>query len=267
VSGGVAVVYCHPGTVEGLFHESMMQLLLHDARTNQRVTRDGEVASLGSGPRISSARNTLANLVLAHPKRPDWMWMVDADMTFAPDTLDRLVKAATDHQALIMGGLCFGGGRGGALFPTLYRLTEPDEDGKVVHHIEDYPADSVVKVDATGAACILVHRAALVKIRDAFKTMDTPKGKIANPAPWFMETFHNGREFGEDWTFCMRAAQVGIPVYVHTGIKVGHVKPHLLDEVAWHEFLTKREELGSKEAVVDAFRKRALGGNTVTVQG
>jgi hypothetical protein len=259
------VAYCHPGEIEGLFVDSLTQTLLRDANTTKRITRDGGVMALCSGPRIGSARNAMARAFLADPKKPDWLWMVDSDMTWQEDTLDRLIDVAVTNHLLILGGLCFGGGRSGACFPTLFRLRPPDESGAVVETIEDYPPDALVKVDATGAACLLIHRSALVKIASVFGSMDTPQGRIPSPAPWFMETFYAGREFGEDWTFCMRAAQVDIPVYVHTGIKIGHVKPTLLDETAWSAYLTKRDQLGSREAVVNDYRIRALGKPPVSI--
>jgi hypothetical protein len=36
---------------------------------------------------------------------------------------------------------------------------------------------------------------------------------------------------GEDLTFCMRAAAAGLPIHVHTGIQVGHVKTTVLGKV------------------------------------
>jgi hypothetical protein len=32
-------------------------------------------------------------------------------------------------------------------------------------------------------------------------------------------------------TFCLRAAAAGIPVHVHTGVQVGHIKPQMLGKV------------------------------------
>jgi len=38
----------------------------------------------------------------------------------------------------------------------------------------------------------------------------------------------NGRRVGEDLSFCLRARSAGVPVNVHTGVQVGHVKSRML---------------------------------------
>ena len=43
--------------------------------------------------------------------------------------------------------------------------------------------------------------------------------------PWF--AFGNNGTFGgagEDMEFCRRAAECGFPIYVHTGVALGHLK-------------------------------------------
>jgi hypothetical protein len=46
---------------------------------------------------------------------------------------------------------------------------------------------------------------------------------------WFQETELAGRVCGEDITFCARAGMLGYPVWVHTGIDVGHHKDRILN--------------------------------------
>src|SRR5450756_755286 len=46
-------------------------------------------------------------------------------------------------------------------------------------------------------------------------TLLTIGAKYGKPAPWFSEgTIYKGLTFGEDWAFCMRAKDLGIPIYV-----------------------------------------------------
>lgn len=212
----VLIGYLHPGDVAGPFHESLLHLMVEDAKRG-----DGYVAgriAITSGPRVASSRNKLVQEFLTHDDEPDWLWMLDSDMTFPADTLQRLLFHADPESAPILGALCFGG-RGVNVFPTLYRLIEPTH-GKAIETIWEYPKNALVKVDATGAACLLVHRSVLQRMYKDF------------PAPqhWFSESVYKGVEFGEDWTFCLRAQQIGYPIHVHTGIKCGHVKPRIVDE-------------------------------------
>jgi hypothetical protein len=52
-------------------------------------------------------------------------------------------------------------------------------------------------------------------------------------APWFKEVPVGAplALMGEDLTFCLRCQAAGIPVHVHTGIQVGHMKPVMLGKV------------------------------------
>jgi GT2 family glycosyltransferase len=179
--------------------------------------RDRIVAHIGitSGPRIASARNKMVEYFLDHPAKPQWLWMLDSDMEFPADTLDRMLKYADQYRFPILGGLCFGGRRN-VVFPTLYRMVANGDSP--LETINDFPLDTLVKVDATGTACLLIHRRVLEKMKAQF------------PAPqhWFSESTYKGIEFGEDVTFCLRAAQLDIPIHVHTGITVGHVKPRVI---------------------------------------
>lgn len=204
------IAYAHPGQVTGEFHESLIAAIMGDRQ--QRIV--GHLA-ITSGPRIASARNEMCRRFLAHPDSPNWLWMLDADMEFPVDALERLLKYADKYTRPIMGGLCFGGRRGD-VFPTIYRLVNDPE--KPVETIKDFPLDATVKVDATGTACLLIHRSVLTKMLAQFP----------EPAPWFSESVYNGVEFGEDVTFCLRAAQLNIPVHVHTGVTIGHVKPRVI---------------------------------------
>src|SRR5262249_53581093 len=86
----------------------------------------------------------------------------------------------------------------------------------------DWPEDEVMRVSATGAACLLIHR-------DALLAVEKHAGDVA--APWFRETALRDAPLalmGEDLTFCLRCAAAGIPVHVHTGVRVGHMKTQML---------------------------------------
>lgn len=144
--------------------------------------------------------------------------MVDSDMVFGPSQFEDLIYSAHSVERPIVGGLCFGGRAGNHIFPTIYRLVDPKENGTPSQPILDYPKDQIVKVDATGAAFLLIHRSVLVKMLETYP----------GPSHWFSESVYAGFEFGEDWTFCLRAGQLGYPIHVHTGIEIGHVKPRII---------------------------------------
>lgn len=211
--------YIHPGTVRAEFMRSMLNTVV----ANRDLVE--AVISLQSGPLIASARNDVVAMFLAD-HRAEWLWMVDTDMVFAPDTLPRLIAAADPRERPIMGGLCFSDGPDGPE-PTLYELIEQDGGGVAFARYKVWPEDEPFRVGGTGAACLLVHRTALQRVASGWGD------KVDRVFPWFRESTTAGRRaLGEDLTFCLRAQTAGIPIHVHTGIQVGHMKSFMLGKVS-----------------------------------
>lgn len=247
---GVVISWLFPTDVSGWFAKSLADLLLHDAKGAGHMLDDksGFIA-LSSGPRVAEARNTVIDHFAAHYPETEWLLMLDSDMTFDPDILDRLLEAADPVEAPIVGGLCFAGGRTSAPYPTIYRQV-PKGDYVTIARVEDYPRDAMVKVGATGGACLLMHRRALAALEAKFGRDE--KG-VAMPYPWFAEGVvgPEGEPWGEDIIFCLRANSIGIPVHVHTGVKLGHVKTHIIDEVYYDNM--------RREMDLDRLTKAATG--------
>ncbi len=215
--GGVVVAFIHPGQVSAFFLSSIVTLLLADRSGPQRIV--GMVQEWSSA-NVSASRNELTGQFL-DDYTAEWLLWVDADMAFGHDSLDLLLAAADRDAAPIVGGLCFGMTQG-RLFPTIYNLAvDPDTDEPVTVRAVQYPRDQLVQVAATGAAFLLIHRSSLLKMRE--------RG-FNRTFPFFQETEMGGRPTGEDITFCLRAMALEIPVHVHTGVRVGHHKSHVLDE-------------------------------------
>jgi len=188
----------------------------------RRRTVVDSVIAWKSGPNISRARNLAVEKFMKEQSAP-WLLMLDTDMVFAPDLLDRLIAAADPVHRPIMGGLCFFQDDQGEAQATMYELVEKGEDGKpgFVRYTR-WPDDQVFEVAATGAACLLMHRDALDR---------TFRYKPELAVPWFKETVFYGRLMGEDLTFRMRARAAGVPIFVHTGIQLGHMKSTMLGKV------------------------------------
>lgn len=221
----VSIGWAHPGEVNSDFAESVMKLLTIDAARepgDRRVmTEGGGLIPIRSGPRIAAARDRIVRDFLAHGG--EWLWMLDTDMTFDAMTLEILLAVADPEERPVVGGLCFGGGRG-IVFPTMYEIVDPKENDDIpVKVITEWPEGAVVQVDATGAACLLMHRSLLEAMGERFP----------EPFPWFHESVYKQHPFGEDWTFCLKVGQMGKPIYVATAAKTGHMKTFELNEEAW----------------------------------
>jgi hypothetical protein len=222
-----------PETTSGWFTYSMVDLMRWDAQGPQHICGpDGGFISLSTGPRIAEARNQIVDTFADKHPKAEWLLMLDDDMTFHPSLLEKLMAVAHPTEVPIVGGLCFAGGRMNDPYPTIAELVQKGDENEQyasIKWVKDYPRNALVRVGATGGACLLMHRGALGAIGNAYKLL--PNGK-PNPYPWFAEGVigPEGEPWGEDVVFCLRANQLGIPVWVHTGVKLGHVKHHIIDE-------------------------------------
>ena len=209
----VVIGYVHPGWVRAEFCASLLGLCM-EGRTRVRT-----VIALESSANISTPRNLIVREFLDTGLAP-WLFMVDTDMVLQPDALDRLTGIASSSVIPVVGGLCYSL-EAGVKLPVMYELTEKDDGRLAFRRYESWPENKVMRVSATGAACLLMHRDALEKV--AASSGDTA-------APWFRESAVGAplSLMGEDMTFCLRCAAAGIPVHVHTGVKVGHMKTTML---------------------------------------
>lgn len=234
----VVVAYLRPGPVEGDFMESLIDLIQYDSTMHRRIVDGGGRISFKAAHNLSGPRNEVVKKFLEYGAA-DWLWIVDTDMTFAPDIVERLLEYADPDKAPIVGGLCFAFDENGDIQPTLYGLAgdeEQPEKLQVVRYHEWVP-DSMYQVAATGAACLLIHKSVFLKMLQ-HQSPSRPGQRGFNDAfPWFQETSHDGKPVSEDITFCWRAIQAGLPIYVNTSVHLGHIKQRVLTMESY--FLTR----------------------------
>lgn len=223
-SSGVVVAYIHPGEVSAYFLESMLTTVLSDIAADAAGVHPRRIVNImqeWSSANVSGSRNAVTERFLSRPEG-EWLLWIDADMQWEPDAIERLLAVADPTERPIVGGLCFGMA-GERMWPTIYQWAQLDT-GLTTVRVGSYPADTVLRCAATGAAFVLIHRTALETIR--------ARGFSA-AFPWFQETELEGKPVGEDITFCIRAGLCGLPVYVHTGVEIGHHKSHLLTQAGF----------------------------------
>lgn len=254
LAGSVVVGYLDGGQWSACFGLSYRDMLLHDQASTGRIVRPGgkELRQLTGSGGIPTSRNRVTRAFLDETDG-EWLFMVDTDMGFAADTAERLVAAADPVGRPVVGALCFALTRDrrtgrpplyaerSLIQPTVYEWHDGDEVG-FVPDIE-YPRDQLVQAAGTGAACLLLHRDALAKVR-AYVGGDAWWDPITHPTGG-----PNGtpRTFSEDLSFCLRLAGAGIPLHVDTSVKTTHEKGGLfLDEETFDqqmalEALSQRE--------------------------
>jgi GT2 family glycosyltransferase len=145
-------------------------------------------------------------------------------MVFSRHTLPALLQYADAEKVPIVGALCQVQNSEGDVVPTLYEFIKDGPDGiPQTHYMKEYQEDAMIQVASTGCACLLVHRSAFDRIS---------VGRPEDAGHWFAEMIIGDQQLGEDMAFCVRAALVGMPVFVHSGIKVGHMKTTQLGDVS-----------------------------------
>lgn len=223
IPGSVTVAHLSPGHWQACFGASLIDLLFYDYAHEKRIVSHpyGHMHKECGADSVYAGRNRVARSVL-DDSDAEWLFFIDSDMGFAPDTVDRLIAAADPVERPVVGGLAFAqkSDGTGSMFarryrttPTLYRMWDNEDDVGFVPWF-DYPRGELVEVDATGAACLLIHRSALEKVRAKFGDkwfhhLPKPKGD---------------GDFGEDMSFCIRLQFCDVPVFVHTGVKTTHDK-------------------------------------------
>ena len=206
----------------------MVELIGWDMANKQRVMRGGYIAMKYGTDGLVEARNKTVRTFLDE-HNADWLFWIDTDMGFAPDTIDRLLEVADPESAPIVGGLCFtqreeqadnmGGWRCRAT-PTVFDWTVL-EDGQQGFSVRwNYTPDAPQRCAGTGSACVLIHRSVFEKIEAKY-------GPV-----WYDRIVNKSmnRVVSEDLSLCMRAGALELPLFVHTGVKTTHMKTTWLCE-------------------------------------
>lgn len=238
----VELAFIHPGDVSAAFMSSVMRCRDYELmRTQQLFAVRERRARSGS---IAKARNEVTTMFLR--SQTEYLWFVDADMGFSRDALQQLLAVADPTERPIVSALCFGHRTGGfdeetnselfETFPTLALWERNDEDEIIGFNTAvDYPRGKVCEVDTSGAACVLIHRSVLERIQ------------AAEGDNWWSQLPHPLRSepFGEDTSFFLRVADLGVRVFAHAGVRTSHDKGGVfLTERVWDEQEQRLRDVG-----------------------
>lgn len=155
---------------------------------------------------IYDARNNMARqAVKGGFDRVLWL---DSDMSFDPDLMERLA-ARLDEGRDFVSALYFT--RKAPVRPVVYKQCGyfENEDGAVspvAVWFDEYPRDTIFEVEAVGFGAVMMTTECIKKVAEKFGLPFAPM-----------------LGFGEDLSFCGRAQQCGIKMWVDSSIKCGHV--------------------------------------------
>jgi len=186
-------------TNRGINALTMQCLLEMVAHSNKKYDLNIIVASEG----YTIAENRSYISAQAVKSGSDYLLMIDDDMTFEPDILERLIANNKD----ICGTAYHPRAETGQIIKFLdethaVRLEDPE--------IKKNPKyQTVFECHATGTGIILIKCEVFKKV----------------PQPWFMFEYHDNGccKLGEDWWFCEKAKKYGIKTHADPRPKVGHI--------------------------------------------
>ena len=220
------------------------------------------------GTLVEKARNESVRNMLRDPNA-GWLVQIDADMSFQPDALLRILQTAYGEipHADVVGAYCTL--RGELALPTIDSGTGTWESW--------YPGSGIVEVMRTGAAFHLVKRRVFEGMADPWYRLRVPSRPIDALAEIdnYCRIKFDGRnpfrelpgrewerleqcakedpsaagdftpsEVGEDSGFCDRARNAGFRIFVNTDIVTGHVETIVRD---WRAHKTAVENMAQQQ--------------------
>jgi hypothetical protein len=206
----VAIGWCHAGEMDTEFGLSIMQLIREFPKL---IGSFYCVEGLGL---LAKSRNIMVKHFLDNTT-DDWLLMLDCDERISPDTFKLLCDTADSLERPVMAGLYFAALWEGLNLRPVPLIFQQDEHGATLP-LDNYPKDSVVKITAAGTGALLMHRSALVKLRNA-------AGEDLHDWAWFQDGPIGGNKWlSEDLMFCARLTEHGVPIHAHTGAVLQHHK-------------------------------------------
>lgn len=172
------------------------------------------VLAMKSGSLIYTSRNDLATQAVQI--EADYVFWLDSDMKFEPDTLVRMMDTLQKNDLDILTGLYFR--RVPPFTPVLFDKLEINGEECDWSEFKTIP-DELFEVGGCGFGCVLMKTDVFFDVHGKFGNMFAP---IANN--------------GEDIAFCWRARNCGYKIFCDPNIVCGHVGYSVVDDQFFKAF-------------------------------
>ena len=157
--------------------------------------------AMQSGSLVYTSRNALATKAIQ--MEADYVFWLDSDMVFKPDTLIRMMETLQKNDLDILTGLYFR--RVPPYSPVLFEKIEMDGEACDYAEFKTIP-DGLFEVGACGFGCVLMKTDVFFDVQSKYGNMFAPIGNT-----------------GEDVAFCWRARQCGYKIICDPSVECGHV--------------------------------------------
>jgi FkbM family methyltransferase len=152
------------------------------------------------GQEIEHSRNNIADWLMN--KGYDYLFAVDSDIAFAPNTLEKLLS----HDRDMVSGIYI------QRIPNTHTLeiTRKNKQGGLDHVLwETIAGQGLVSVDGCGFGCLLIKS-------DVFKA-------IPRPQFVYKSALDHAHTFSEDFYFCQQALRAGFKIWADTDVVCEHI--------------------------------------------
>lgn len=164
------------------------------------LQKEGEVSlAFQMGSLVYTSRNLLGQTAIE--MGADYVFWLDSDMVFPPDTLVKMIKTLEENDLDFLSGVYFK--RVAPYKPVLF--DEMDDTGVNYTEFEKIP-DGIFEIGGCGFGCVLMKTDILIDVLASEMDMFTPLPRA-----------------GEDIAFCIRARRCGYKLYADSTIPLGHV--------------------------------------------
>lgn len=164
--------------------------------------------AMKAGSLIYTSRNDLA--LRAVQSDMDYVFWMDSDMQFPPDTLVRMVDVLTKNDLDILTGLYFR--RVPPYSPVLFDRLEMRGNICSWSEFKELP-DHLFEIGGCGFGCVLMSTEVFLSVQAKHGNMFAPIGNN-----------------GEDIAFCIRARDCGYKIWCDPSIICGHVGYSVVDD-------------------------------------
>lgn len=199
-------------TATNYFHRKFVQSLM----SLQYPTNCDVDINIVSGYQLPFSRNSIIQHVLEI--NSDYVFFIDSDMVFPPDSLIRLLK----HNVDICHALSFR--RTLPYYPCLFKWDTENKCYITVDYFES--KDDLISVDAAGSACTLINTSVYKKMR----------------RPYY---YYHEHTFSSDLTFSMNVKKLGYDIFVDRTLKIGHIGAEI--EVTEEQYLATLSSTSKEE--------------------
>ena len=176
------------------------------------------VLAMQMGSLIYTSRNSLATKALQ--SEADYVFWLDSDMVFEPDTLIRMMDTLQKNDLDILTGLYFRRvpPYTPVLFSKLDKRTETIFDWAEPKELPDH----LFEVEGCGFGCVMMKTEVIAAVRDKYSDL-----------------FGHLPGYGEDLSFCIRARGCGYRIWADPKVQVGHKSSIIVDDSVFQAFRKK----------------------------